>query len=990
MAREAWSGSAGIEAADAVFELMRRLIDNFRDNPPVTPLVVLQAGEEDDTGTLDRRVAQVVEFVRQGHQPRGLIATRLDGGGGADAYSSAIDMVRQMSEHPWDNQNQSQYKPFGFPRSRLLRAIEQAAPEVGGDVSTVWSAAQRRERLMRRLAELRWRPGRDPDDTDEERRVSALTDTVSAVVNPSGFVGAMFIACLSVLLGEGGWQTAVWGGALALAAFGVVHLLARSAPPLLWLRRASRWFATTTFLAPSSDRPEAAEWSRWRPTKSWETIRGRAFAVAQQVVAAQAGDATARQFHLELRVLALLEDLRDNFRPRTLDLRRRKRTVPPVVYLPCATEDDGGLLLLRAISNVRTRRSEVDPLLVLAAIPAAERLRPPGSEDPALQAGEPGLPAGPQPDGPAQDDPELVFAADARYQEWVTGLNVGQSPGRSAALPWILWIPLSADELRRRHSAQHSTIRIRRTAAWLLWSRPCLAVVLAIALALGFLGNRWMAQRYCEGRLIGSNTDSVLVGGECVGVATGDVRLAAGNELELYGAGKGITFDAVEQAIRAENAKIGPKDTYVTIVYAGPVTAAEESATRKGLEEITGVYLYQHYANVSTHQPTKIRVLLANGGEDMLQVLPMARHIAELARRDRSVVGVVGLGRDTTESDDAVEILKGAGLPVVSTTNSGSHLARELSNWFGLAATDEEEANALLVVARQLAQREDGARSVVLARKVGSEKDFYTTEQARVGKQMLDRAGFTALPSRPYRLSPNGEPELTEPVEHICASDPAPRALYFAGRVEDVPNLMSQLGSTPGCSGRHITVFTGDDLAKSNYDEGESLRIPPEVTLYHFALAPMDLVGAAGFYEDAHRVLGDLLPAGAGATALAEPARPWDDALFSSGQAVLAYSATAVLYRASKNGDAPQTAPETWADLRWRPNPNLPVGTVSFAGSQPYADQRGHGYKIVRVTYRGHKVRSVTVCGRPAGSDHPLSAPPGRKGADPDTVCREE
>ncbi|MEU8986490.1 hypothetical protein AB0C98_08360 [Streptomyces sp. NPDC048558] len=990
MSKEVWSGSAGIEAADAVFALMRRLIDNFRDHPPVTPLVVLQATEEDGTGTLDRRVEQVVEFVRQGHQPRGLIAKRLDGSGGVDAYSSAIDMVRQLCEHPWDNQNQSQYKPFTFPRSRLLRAVEQAAPEVGGEVSTVWSAAQRRERLMRRLAELRWRPGRDPDGADESNRASGLADTVGAVVNPSGFVGAMFIACLSVLLGEGGWQTAVWGGALALAAFGVAHLLARSAPPLLWLRRASRWFATTTFLAPSSDRPAAAEWSRWRPTKSWETIRGRAFAAAQQVVAAEAGDMTARQFHLELRVLALLEDLRENFRPRTLDLRRRKRTVPPVVYLPCATEDDGGLLLLRAISNVRSRRSEVDPLLVLAAIPAAERLRPPGTEAPGLPARGPGLPAAPYPAGSAGDDPERAFGADARYQEWVTGLNVGQSPGRSAALPWILRIPLSTDELVRRHSIQHSTTRIRRTAAWLLWSRPCLAVVLAIALCLGFLGNRWMAQRYCEGRLVGSNTDSVLVGGECVGVATGDVRLAAGNALELYGAGKGITFDAVEQAIRAENAKIGPKDKYVTIVYAGPVTAADESGTRKGLEEITGVYLYQRYANVSTHQPTKTRVLLANAGENMLQVLPMARHIAELARRDRSVVGVVGLGRDTTESDDAVEILKGAGLPVVSTTNSGSHLARELSNWFGLAATDEEEADAMLVVARQLARREDGGRAVVLARKVGSEKDFYTTEQARVGKGMLDRAGFTLLPSRSYRLSPNGEPELTDPVEAICASQPVPRALYFAGRVEDVPNLMSQLGSTPGCSGRHMTVFTGDDLTKSNYDEGESLRIPPEVTLYHFALAPMDLVGATGFYQDSHRVLTELLPAGGATTALADPARPWDDPLFSSGQSVLAYSATAVLYRASKNGDAPQTAPETWADLRWRPNPNLPVGTVSFAGSQPYADQRGHGYKIVRVTYRDHKVRSATVCGRPAGSDQPLSAPPGRKGADPRTVCREE
>ncbi|WP_345669684.1 type 1 periplasmic-binding domain-containing protein [Streptomyces similanensis] len=979
MGRRVWTGSAGVEAADAVFALMRRLVDGFRANPPVTPLVVLQATEEDATGTLDRRVAQVVEFVRQSQQPRGLIAKRLDGGGGADPYSSAVDMVRQLCEHSWDNARQSQYKPFTFPRSRLLRAIEQAAPEVGAEVTTVWTEAERRERLMRRLAELRWRPGGGPDGDQGRRRAPALAEAVGAVVNPSGFVGAMFIACLSVLLGEGGWRTAVWGGALALTAFGLVHLLARSAPPLLWLRRASRWFATTTFLAPLSDRPAAADWSRWRPAKSWETIRGRAFAVAQQVVAAQAGDPTARQLHLELRVLALLEDLRENFRPRALDLRRRKRTVPPVVYLPRAAEEDGGLLLLRTLSNVRSRRSEVDPLLVLAAVPAAERLRPPGSADPQPDTA---------PGRPEADDEEDAFGADARYQRWVTSLNAGQSPGRAAALPWILHIPMPADELRHRRSAQHSTDRIRRTPAWLLWSRPCLVVVLALGLTAGFLGNRYLAGRYCEGRLLGSNTDSGLYDGQCVGVATGDVRLAKGNGLSLSGAGKGVTFDAVERAIRAENAAIGPRDAHVTIVYAGPVTAARQADTRKGLEEITGVYLYQHYANVSTDQPTKIKVLLANAGENMLHVLPMARHIADLARRDRSVVGVVGMGRDTTETEQAARILKGAGLPVVSTTNSGSHLARRLSNWFGLAATDEEEASALRVVARQLAAREKGAQAVVLSRSVGSEKDFYTTEQARVGKRMLADAGFAPAPARTYRLSAEGEPELTTPIGDICGSRPVPKALYFAGRVEDVPNLMSQLGSTPGCSGNGITVFTGDDLTKSNYEEGENLRIPDEVTLYHFALAPMDLAATTGFYVDAHRVLTDLLPAGARRTTLADPARPWTDALFSSGQTVLSYSATAVLYRAARNGDVPQTAAETWADLRWHPNPNLPVGTVGFAGSRPYADQRGHGYEIVRVSYDGGKVRSVNVCGRPAGSEAPLTAPPGPEGADPHTVCR--
>nr|BFD86812.1 hypothetical protein StreXyl84_62130 [Streptomyces sp. Xyl84] len=83
-----------------------------------------------------------------------------------------------------------------------------------------------------------------------------------------------------------------------------------------------------------------------------------------------------------------------------------------------------------------------------------------------------------------------------------------------------------------------------------------------------------------------------------------------------------------------------------------------------------------------------------------------------------------------------------------------------------------------------------------------------------------------------------------------------------------------------------------------------------------------------------------------------------------------------------------QTAAETWAGLRRHPHPNLPVGTVGFAGSRPYADQRGHGHEIGRVSYDGGEVRSVNVCGRPAGSEVPLTAPPGPQGADPHTVCR--
>lgn len=178
---------------------------------------------------------------------------------------------------------------------------------------------------------------------------------------------------LGVLLGEIGWTATLLLTAAATLVLAVVRLLTTSAPPLLWLRRASRWLATTSSLAASSTAYPSDGWSWLSPSGSWRVIRARAAAVALRVAEAREGDAAARQFHLELRVQALLEDLRHNYRPRAWDGRRGKRTVPPVVLLPTATRENGGVLLINAINNVRSRRSEVDPLLLLAS-PAAEEL----------------------------------------------------------------------------------------------------------------------------------------------------------------------------------------------------------------------------------------------------------------------------------------------------------------------------------------------------------------------------------------------------------------------------------------------------------------------------------------------------------------------------------------------------------------------------------------------------------------------------------------
>ncbi|WP_432024648.1 ABC transporter substrate-binding protein [Streptomyces parvus] len=951
MAREVWQESADNEAASAVFHLMQQLIDRYRVNRPVMPLVVAQAADAGAGPEIDARVERVVHQVHQANELR-RVPVRLLDGAGATPYEAALAMVRTLSEKPWETRENTQYKNFSFPRSRLLGAIEQATATVV-EQSDGNPVADRDERILEQLSRLRWRSGRP--------RGSRPWLALRQSVRPETFAGALFITLVSVLLGEIDWLLTALVGALALMGLAVMGLARRTAPPLLWLRRASRWFATTSSLAASSTGYPSDGWSWFSPSGSWRVIRARAAAVAERVADAGAGDEHARQFHLELRVQALLEDLRHNYRPHSLDWRRSKRTVPPVVFLPRATQDNGGILLINAINNVRSRRSEVDPLLLLASLPASEIMRH-----------TPPLP----PERPGPGAPSASSGARARYERWVDDLSLGQSPVAAATLAWVLLLPLSTEKLTHEHAhAQLVTHRVRRTWAWWAMSRATIAVAVVGSLLGAFLWAEHWRDTYCHGPLTGRNTDAIWAGKgddrECVGVATApEVLFARGNDLELNGAGKGITFERIEQAIREENDGIKAGDAYVTIVYAGPLTAPEDEreATRKGLEELTGVYLRQQELNGPLESPVKVRVLTANAGADMLRQLTAVRKIIEVARRDPTVVGVVGLGRNTEESVQATELLREAGLPLVNTTNSSDVLPGR-SNYFGLAATDREQTYALGLVARQIAEGLDRPHAVVLSRKKGNgDLDQYTVEQQKAGEEMLRKASFSLGENVEYDLA--GGASLSTPLKTICRAPRVPDALYFAGRVEDVPALMEGLSATTGCSDRRMTVFTGDDLTKGTFDNSKS--IATNVTLYHSSLAPLDRGKNLGFYPNAHGTLRRLAPDGE-STALASGRPVYEDGLFASGQTVIAYSAAAALHDAAAGEKKQRSAAETWATLHKVELNNMPTGTISFSTDRPSVEDNVHGLNIVKVVLPGPSAKRTIVCGKPAGVAPPLT-----------------
>ncbi len=417
-----------------------------------------------------------------------------------------------------------------------------------------------------------------------------------------------------------------------------------------------------------------------RPVRSWRAIAARAYDVAE---AMREGGV----FPLQLYVLALFEDLRDNHRRASWDLRGLKRTRPPVLILRRVSRENGGIELIKAVSDVRSRRSELDPLLIVAGVAAADA--------PLLDRG---TVTGTLPNGADSRSQPLSRPARLQqrlrhwYDEW------GREPARRPVpepdqRPAVGVAPCPPhEELIPLRQADWRCVRARHRppVARIVWSAYSLALVLALAATVGVVHARDLHRTYCSAGLLTADRDTELRpapggGTECVGIATGDVRF--GSHLEGGSDSEGGRLRELEKLVHAENAEVlrGNPRAYVTVVYAGPLSSATvDPSLVKGAEELVNVYLAQRVVNENYR--VKLRVLLANGGADMGHQRFTADAIARYAERDPTVVGVVGFGRDLQSSPAVTRRLQEAGLPVVSGTNSATYLPKYFSNWFSLAA----------------------------------------------------------------------------------------------------------------------------------------------------------------------------------------------------------------------------------------------------------------------------------------------------------------
>jgi hypothetical protein len=700
--------------------------------------------------------------------------------------------------------------------------------------------------------------------------------------------------------------------------------------------------STTTFLAAASN--SAPVWSIWRPRQSRATRATRANEVAQIFQLAAGGPEgpereRARQFYLELRTLALLDDLRYNFRPRPV-LRVRRHVLPPMVFVPRATRENGGIALLRVISDVRSRRSELDPLLVIAGLTRSDEAELHVRTVVASAFTDPG----------AEPDPTALYFA------WVRDhLRVGQSPSVAASLPWVLPIRLPASLLDATGTLAHDASALG-PPNWLRSAPRLLAGLVVIGMLTGagvYVGKQ---PKNCDpDPLHAFDRDTEVDAGECYGISDGSVVFTPDRGVRLNGeshsdrgTGKGageLDLTYLMKRIKAENEAARSK-RHVVLFYVGELTAADTPGTAlNGLRELAGVHAKQKALNArdgagGVGQP-KVVVEVANGGYLMKRQAKTVTRIIRYAREHpHEVLGVVGFSRDNESTHKSVERLGNEGLNVLAPQNSDNHLAKSHPNYFGLAATNHEQARAFQEAIAEKRVEADGTAVILTP---PDNEDIYSRQQTRDAEEALTDAGLK-VHKKSYK----------EVEAALCDWDPG--VLYFTGRAEKLTELADALTASR-CAPDKLALLTGDDLTKALATKGGE-ALPDYVTLYYASLAaPKYTLRYSQLPADIAKVLG-----------VAKRPSP-DDPLFEDGTMALAYDAATVLYEAA-------------LDARLEPafiNGRLLATTRNGAGGEidlrpeHRGRQCGHTVAVFKVHKNARTAEEVFYRG--LGGDEPAACP---------------
>jgi len=885
-----------------------RLLDDLtrnRQGARTYPLVILEPGDPDvDTGAyLDQLRAAAQEM----NIPHVAPALPVD-------PDSTIAVLNEISKPTAWQPPHPNFGALTFPRSELVATLHENPGETGHAArARVWGAAIGFAAAV----------------------ISGIAQGVAGTVPlPLLLLDSALVLLVVLLIGYVVAQLTVPSGR--------ARLLARVGPGSRY-----RWLATSSFFA----------------VLGGHGYSERRRLVVERLTARTSGEpeeSERRHYLWQVRTFAFLEDLRAAYRRLTPGLGGFKRPSVPVLFLKGISEANGGVELLKAMSDIRSRRSEFHPLLVIATEADGAGRRTAGA-------------------GAAR------LTVNDRLKEWKESLGTEQAPSIGGGEPYVLRIPIP-DE--KPDEAQQPSRQPRRrpvvTWAWSRWSAAAVAFALVIGGTYYHLG---LVSTYCQVAIpFSANTDSWKVTDadgdtECVGVSTQGVRFeatadsvrldghrAAPTNAELSRTRGQFTLADLQRRIDQANTQVRESGKpYVTILYAGMLTAASghDQATVTSIRELAGAYLAQLANNETGQSGTvgsalKMRLLPVNVGENMAFSRPVTDRMLHIARTDPTVIGVVGMGRNNHASYHAITRLSDAGVAVLSTVNSSDRLPI-LSHYYGLASTDHDEAAvAAHLVDRVL--RRPVRHAMIVSRLPGRSGDIYSSELAADVHAQLRADRIT-----PVRY--NGSDDINGQVSAACAASGADPfdLVYFAGRAEDLNGLVNALNDS-GCTGRRMTLVGGDEMSRVRYGSGVyDVLLPSSVTTYYTTFTYLRNLRTQGnpFFVLARNAFG---------------IGPEQRSLLVDGQMALAFDATAALAGAARKAftglDLAEQHPRVPGSqavsagsvLLELPSTNMSGATGTIDFRQDFAhSQNGPGNRgltLVKVTTTNGTPNDHPLCGR--------------------------
>ncbi|MDQ8702475.1 ABC transporter substrate-binding protein [Streptomyces sp. LHD-70] len=245
------------------------------------------------------------------------------------------------------------------------------------------------------------------------------------------------------------------------------------------------------------------------------------------------------------------------------------------------------------------------------------------------------------------------------------------------------------------------------------------------------------------------------------------------------------------------------------------------------VEAVTGAHLAQRTVNHERGTLPRIRLLLANTGNNDAHADDVVDAILALKETER-LAAVVGVGQSNSRTLKAVRRLRDAGVPTVGATVAADQFVSSRAGFFRVSFPASDQAQA---AAAYLKKEQDAAEAA--ARKKGEKADYdvqvvwdrkeddgynkalrETFEKAAKQRGVHVRPGFIPVWSDAGGGAGNA---LHGAADKICREgEQRPDAVYFAGRGREIRSLIEAAGE--GGRSCPVTLVSGSSAVGVFFD----------------------------------------------------------------------------------------------------------------------------------------------------------------------------